>query len=165
VISIAYSLTVPWYIECLYCWKKGPSRRPEAARLRRPRPPGLAGVRDALLPAVAARSRAAAALLPPRLRRAPVPRPRTYLPPGAHSPPLSPPTAGSAWPHAAACRPPARSSSALVLAAAPAFSACDVKPGDGIGVERALVFPTVVGVILAGSILSVVVVVERDGEF
>jgi len=82
------------------------SRSPKAARLRRPRPPGLAGGRDALLPAVSAQSRAAAALLPPRLRRAPVPRPRAHLPPGAHSPPMSPPTARSAWPHPAAFRSP-----------------------------------------------------------
>jgi hypothetical protein len=74
------------------------SRRPETARLRRPRPPGLAGGRDALLLAVAARSRAAGALLSPRLRRPPVPRPRTHLPPGAHSPRMSPQKAGSAWP-------------------------------------------------------------------
>ena len=39
-----------------------------------------------------------------------------------------------------------------------------MKPGDGIGFELALVFATVLGVILAASILSVVVVVERDGE-
>ena len=53
-----------------------------------------------------------------------------------------------------------------MLSAAPAaVSACDVKPGGGIGLERALVFPSVVGVTLAASILSVVVVVQRDGEF
>jgi hypothetical protein len=39
-----------------------------------------------------------------------------------------------------------------------------VKPGDGIGFERPLVFPTVVGDILAASVLSVILVVERDGE-
>jgi hypothetical protein len=52
------------------------------------------GARDALLPVpAAARTRAAAALLPPRLRRAPVPRPRAHLPPGAPAAtsfPLSP---------------------------------------------------------------------------
>jgi hypothetical protein len=66
------------------------------------------GARDALLPVpAAARTRAAVALLPPRLRRAPVPRPRAHLPPGApaaaSSPPLlSPRRGGSAaglpWP-------------------------------------------------------------------
>ncbi|ONM20626.1 hypothetical protein ZEAMMB73_Zm00001d005229 [Zea mays] len=65
----------------------------------------------------------------------------------------------------AACRSPRdRPTSALVLAAALAVSACDVKPGDGIGFERPLVFPTVVGDILAASVLSVILVVERDGE-
>lgn len=51
-----------------------------------------------------------------------------------------------------------------MLAAAPAISACDVKPGHGVRFERALVFPTAGGVILAAPILSVILIVECDGE-
>jgi hypothetical protein len=51
------------------------------SRVSRARPPP--GGRDALLPVpAAARTRAAAALLPPQLRRAPVPCPRAHLPSG-----------------------------------------------------------------------------------